>query len=757
MAQSKLLVSVLVPTKNSEKYLEKCLVSIKRQSYPKIEIIVIDNFSQDKTLKIAKKYTKKVFQKGPERSAQLNFGAKKAKGKYLYRVDSDFVVDKHHIKNMVEKCERESFDAIATFNRSDPRKSFWAKVKNLERETYREEDLILASRFLTKKAFEQVGGFDEELIAAEDYDLQNRLLKAGFKIGKVKTADTHLGEPDSIWQIAKESFYYGETLAKYLRKHPQRGLKQAIPIRPSYLKHWKDFAQHPFLTLGLFLMKLVVYVSAGLGFLLSQTGFIFLLIAILGAFLRFPFLDRKPILFDEANTLSLAASDLATLVRGTLTDVHPPLYYLILKFWLKINDSLVWARLLSLIFGAVNIFLAGKVAKTVFNRKVGVLAAIVFCFSPSLIVDSTIARMYPLAQLFSLLIIYFFLVYIKKQDFSSKAGLALTLFLGFLTHYFLLFILLPLNFAFFYFKRKYKLNLASWIEIQAVSLIPFLILIFPFFKPTSILPVQSLLKIPAVFVTYAISWQGWLMGDFFPFGKSISASLPVYFLTAYLFVLAIFSLRKSRRFQLPVVFFWAIILLPILAIAFLSYLVKPMFGMGSFTVFVPAYYFLIALGIASFRNRKIRILLIAVLIFLNGLILVDQFSQFTSLKNEFLQPIKFLERNYSPGDIIAHTDLTTYTPFRYHLEDLNHALVFPFYFAEEMNQALRIRQENIEEFEKNYKRFWYLDLSNSAQQKTIKQKLKSLNQTYQGEKKATFPWYGKAKIDIYLYNLENTK
>lgn len=271
MASSRPLVSVLVPTKNSQKYLNQCLKSIKNQSYKNIEIIVIDNFSQDKTLAIAQKYTPKVYQKGPERTAQLNFGAQKAKGKYLYRLDSDFIVDKNHIKNMVAKCEREGFDGIATFNRSDPTKSFWAKVRNLERETYRNDNLILASRFLSKEAFEQVGGFDEELIAAEDYDLQNRLLQKGFRIGKVKTADTHLGEPDSIFQIAKENFYYGETLAKYLRKHPRRGLKQAFPIRPSYLKHWQSFAQHPILTLGLIIMKAIIYFSAGLGFLAAKT------------------------------------------------------------------------------------------------------------------------------------------------------------------------------------------------------------------------------------------------------------------------------------------------------------------------------------------------------------------------------------------------------------------------------------------------------------------------------------------------------
>src|SRR4030043_2255244 len=264
------LVSVIIPTKNSEKYLNQCLISIKNQTYKNIEIIIVDNFSQDKTLAIAQKCTRLIFQKGRERSTQINYGVKKAHGKYLYRVDSDFVVDQNHIKNMVEKCENENLDAIATFNRSDPNNSFWAKVRNFERDTYQDADLILASRFFSKKAFEKVEGFDDNLAAAEDYDLQYNLLKTGLKMGKENTADIHLGEPISIFEIAKKNYYYGASLGKYLKKHPKKGLQQMIPIRYAYLKHWRKFVRKPILTLGLLILKTVVYTTAFAGLLASK-------------------------------------------------------------------------------------------------------------------------------------------------------------------------------------------------------------------------------------------------------------------------------------------------------------------------------------------------------------------------------------------------------------------------------------------------------------------------------------------------------
>ena len=64
------LVSVIIPTKNSTRTIEICLQSIKKQSYPKIEITVVDNYSRDKTKEIAQKYAK-VYNKGTERSSTM--------------------------------------------------------------------------------------------------------------------------------------------------------------------------------------------------------------------------------------------------------------------------------------------------------------------------------------------------------------------------------------------------------------------------------------------------------------------------------------------------------------------------------------------------------------------------------------------------------------------------------------------------------------------------------------------------------------
>jgi glycosyltransferase involved in cell wall biosynthesis len=265
------LVSVVIPTFNSEKTLPKCLESIKNQTYKNIEVIVVDKNSEDKTINIAKSYGAKVFViNAKERSEQKNFGVKQSRGKYIYIVDSDFIVEPEVIEEAVRKCENEGYDAVCVHNTSDSTISFWSKVRKLERDCYKDDELNVAARFFKKEVFEAIGGFNESLVAAEDYDLHNRLSEKGFKIGRIQAQEIHIGEPKSLWEVAKKHYYYGKTIGEFIKSNPQKGIKQLSPIRPAFIKHWKEFARHPILTLGFVIYQIVRYFSAVLGLLISK-------------------------------------------------------------------------------------------------------------------------------------------------------------------------------------------------------------------------------------------------------------------------------------------------------------------------------------------------------------------------------------------------------------------------------------------------------------------------------------------------------
>src|SRR3990170_6066514 len=176
------LVSVVVTTKNEEKNIDHCLQSINKQSYPqdKIEIIVIDNNSTDKTKEIAGKYTKKVINKGPERSTQRNYGIAKAKGKYILFLDADMSLSEKVIQECVDKFIQRNDNLVGLYI---PERilgdSYWCKVRDFERRFYN-GTVIDCVRFFPKKIWKKVGGFDKSLTGPEDWDYDKKIRKLGI-------------------------------------------------------------------------------------------------------------------------------------------------------------------------------------------------------------------------------------------------------------------------------------------------------------------------------------------------------------------------------------------------------------------------------------------------------------------------------------------------------------------------------------------------------------------------------------------------
>ena len=86
------LVSVVVPTRNNERTIEACLTSVRRQTHPAVELIVVDNSSEDSTWSVAQRLADQVVLAGPERSAQRNKGIELARGEWVLWLDSDMVL-----------------------------------------------------------------------------------------------------------------------------------------------------------------------------------------------------------------------------------------------------------------------------------------------------------------------------------------------------------------------------------------------------------------------------------------------------------------------------------------------------------------------------------------------------------------------------------------------------------------------------------------------------------------------------------------
>jgi glycosyltransferase involved in cell wall biosynthesis len=186
------LVSIIVPTRNSAAFLRACLQSIKDQSYPYTELIVVDRDSTDTTKAIAREFTPHVLNHGPERSAQVNYGVTQAEGEYVYKVDSDFILDPEVVAECVEKAA-EGYDAVVVHNSPDTRVSWVARVRKFEVDMYKYDLQHSSARFVRRDVYQAIHGFTEGITAGEDYDFQNKLNRAGYRTGFIDAEALHLG------------------------------------------------------------------------------------------------------------------------------------------------------------------------------------------------------------------------------------------------------------------------------------------------------------------------------------------------------------------------------------------------------------------------------------------------------------------------------------------------------------------------------------------------------------------------------------
>lgn len=212
-------ISVIIATKNEQNNLERLLASLKKQTLKDFETIIVDNYSTDQTLKIAQKYTSKIFQKGPERTVQRNFGLKKAVGKYILFVDADMQLQPNLLKESVNEMDKNPKIAGIVIDEISKGSSFLSRVKALEKQLTAGEEMIEAARFFRKKDIVKIGGYDEKLISGEDWDLSQRISKLGT-FGRIKSKIYHF-ENQSIWEDIKKKYYYAKNIQPYAKKYPK--------------------------------------------------------------------------------------------------------------------------------------------------------------------------------------------------------------------------------------------------------------------------------------------------------------------------------------------------------------------------------------------------------------------------------------------------------------------------------------------------------------------------------------------------------
>lgn len=196
--------SVIIPARNEERNIGRCLQSIDAVEWPDgdVEVLLIDNGSSDATADIARFHGATVFVRPGDTVAALrNFGAAQSRGEILVFLDADCTVPRNWFREAARYLEAENVvcfgsPPVVPLNSTWVQKT-WFLVRRKEGAV--EADWLESmNMFVRRQAFQQVGGFNARLVTCEDYDLSLRLRRLGRLISDDRIVAVHHGEAASL-------------------------------------------------------------------------------------------------------------------------------------------------------------------------------------------------------------------------------------------------------------------------------------------------------------------------------------------------------------------------------------------------------------------------------------------------------------------------------------------------------------------------------------------------------------------------------
>ena len=258
-------LSVIIPTKNEAANIAACIRAFDAVR-DRVEVIVVDNASTDGTPALAAKLGAHVFAQGPERCAQRNRGGREA------------TLPAATIDEILARCS--SVAHPGTVQRPPclyiPEQRVGTGLRlaarNFERSFY-DGTCIDGLRVIPRALSEQVGGYDESLVAGEDWDLDRRILATGAETARTRGALIHNEANQGLRRLLAKKAYYSASVAAYRRKWGDDAIcgKQfglAYRYFGVFVENgkWKRLVAHPVLAAVMYAERILV----GLTYLLHR-------------------------------------------------------------------------------------------------------------------------------------------------------------------------------------------------------------------------------------------------------------------------------------------------------------------------------------------------------------------------------------------------------------------------------------------------------------------------------------------------------
>jgi len=254
-----LKLSVVIPTKNEAANIGNCLAAFN-SFRDQVETIVVDNSSPDRTREIAAGFGARVFVQGPERCAQRNRGWREATCEWVLFLDADMTIPEKTLDEIMSIVQ----PSISNLQPSASLDAYFipevrdgvglrAKARNFERGFY-DGTCVDGLRLIRREWLERIGGYDENLVACEDWDLDRRLIAAGAKTGILAGNLVHHEALVPLGKLLSKKAYYSGSVGRYRAKwHEDALVKKQFGFGYRYFGvfvengKWKRLLRHPIL------------------------------------------------------------------------------------------------------------------------------------------------------------------------------------------------------------------------------------------------------------------------------------------------------------------------------------------------------------------------------------------------------------------------------------------------------------------------------------------------------------------------------
>lgn len=203
--------SIITVCLNSEKTIERCLISVKNQTYLNYEHLIIDGLSNDNTVKIVQKYNVKyISEKDDGIYYAMNKGLKLAKGKFVIFLNSDDLLHDNYLEEVNKVCDKYDFVSVGV-NLIYPTKQIkWlTNFKIILQKVFWNMPFPHPGLAVRREIMKDIGGFNTEFRLAADYNFILKMLSVtrnGFFFNQV-LVDFFAGGQSHNLAIIKENYF----------------------------------------------------------------------------------------------------------------------------------------------------------------------------------------------------------------------------------------------------------------------------------------------------------------------------------------------------------------------------------------------------------------------------------------------------------------------------------------------------------------------------------------------------------------------